>query len=59
MAAFLMRLRRQCAGQDLTEYALMAGFTATAAGAIMPGVAVSISQIFSTVASALSLADAS
>jgi len=41
-------------GQDLIEYALMAGFVAVAAGAIMPGVATSISQIFSKVASVLS-----
>ena len=44
-------------GQDLIEYALMAGFVAVAAGAIMPGVATSISTIFSKVASVL--ADAS
>ena len=46
-------------GQDLIEYALMAGFVAVAAGAIMPGVATSISQIFSKVASVLSSANAS
>jgi len=40
-------------GQDLIEYALMAGFVAVAAGAIMPGVSSSISQIFSRVASVL------
>jgi Flp pilus assembly pilin Flp len=40
-------------GQDLIEYALMAGFVAVAAGAIMPGVASSISQIFSKVASVM------
>ena len=45
-------------GQDLIEYALMAGFVAVAAGAIMPGVATSISQIFSKVASVLSQANA-
>ena len=44
--------------QDLIEYALMAGFVAVAAGAIMPGVATSISQIFSKVASVLSEANA-
>jgi pilus assembly protein Flp/PilA len=38
-------------GQDLIEYALMAGFVAVAAGAIMPGVSSSISKIFSRVAS--------
>jgi pilus assembly protein Flp/PilA len=41
-------------GQDLIEYALMAGFVAVAAGAIMPGVASSISKIFSKVASVMS-----
>ena len=45
-------------GQDLIEYALMAGFVAVAAGAIMPGVAKSISQIFSSIASVLTLAAA-
>ena len=43
-------------GQDLIEYALMAGFVAVAAGAIMPGVATSISTIFSKVASVMSSA---
>jgi Flp pilus assembly pilin Flp len=37
--------------QDLIEYALMAGFVAVAAGALMPGVAKSISTIFSKVGS--------
>jgi len=40
-------------GQDLIEYALMAGFVAVAAGAIMPGVATSISTVFSKVASVM------
>jgi Flp pilus assembly pilin Flp len=40
-------------GQDLIEYALMAGFVAVAAGAIMPGVSTSISTIFSKVATAM------
>jgi pilus assembly protein Flp/PilA len=39
--------------QDLIEYALMAGFVAVAAGAIMPGVSTSISSIFSKVASVM------
>jgi Flp pilus assembly pilin Flp len=43
-------------GQDLIEYALMAGFVAVAAGAIMPGVASSISTIFSKVASVMTAA---
>ena len=47
------RVWKDTVGQDLIEYALMAGFVAVAAGAIMPGVATSISTIFSTVASVM------
>jgi pilus assembly protein Flp/PilA len=43
-------------GQDLIEYALMAGFVAVSAGAIMPGVANSISTVFSKISSALTAA---
>ncbi len=43
-------------GQDLIEYALMAGFVAVAAGAIMPGIATSISTIFSKIGSVMSAA---
>ena len=43
-------------GQDLIEYALMAGFVAVAAGAIMPGVASSISTIFTRVNSIMAAA---
>ena len=55
---FLLRLRiwKDTRGQDLIEYALMAGFVAVAAGAIMPNVASSISTIFSQVTSVLSSA---
>ena len=45
-------------GQDLIEYALMAGFVAIAAGSIMPGVSTSISTIFLKVASSMSRAAA-
>ena len=48
-----IRVLRDTRGQDLIEYALMAGFVAVAAGAIMPGVATSISTIFSKVESVL------
>ena len=51
-----MKALRDTRGQDLIEYALMAGFVAVAAGAVMPGVASSISTIFSKVASALAIA---
>jgi len=49
---------RNTSGQDLIEYALMAGFVAVAAGAIMPGVASQISVIFSKVSSSLTAAGA-
>ena len=52
----LRRLAGQTQGQDLIEYALMAGFVAVAAGAIMPNVASSISTIFSQISSVLSTA---
>ena len=54
--SFLMRTWRDRRGQDLIEYALMAGFVAVAAGAIMPGVSSSISTIFSQVASVMTAA---
>ncbi len=44
-------------GQDLIEYALLAGFVAVAAGAIFPTtIAPNISSIFSKITSTLSLA---
>jgi pilus assembly protein Flp/PilA len=46
-------LQANMAAQDLVEYALMAGFIAVAAGALMPGVAANISRIFSQVGSIL------
>jgi pilus assembly protein Flp/PilA len=50
------KIWREEQGQDLIEYALMAGFVAVAAGAIMPNIASSISTIFSQVSSVLSAA---
>ncbi|HTA68567.1 MAG TPA: hypothetical protein VK776_09830 [Bryobacteraceae bacterium] len=50
------QLWKDTRGQDLIEYALMAGFVAVAAGAIMPNVASSISTIFSQVSSVLTAA---
>jgi pilus assembly protein Flp/PilA len=46
-------------GQDLIEYALMAGFVAVAAGALMPSVAGSISTVFSKISSVMTEAAAS
>lgn len=60
MNKFFLKLQvwRDQKGQDLIEYALMAGFVAVAAGAIMPSVSSSISTIFSKVASVASAAAA-
>ena len=58
MQNFILKLKaiKDTRGQDLIEYALMAGFVAVAAGAVMPGVASSISTIFSKVASVMAVA---
>lgn len=53
-----LRIWKDTRGQDLIEYALMAGFVAVAAGAIMPGVAASISTIFSKISSQMTIAAA-
>jgi pilus assembly protein Flp/PilA len=49
LAVKLQQIAKDTKGQDLIEYALMAGFVAVAAGAIMPGVASSINVVFSKV----------
>ena len=54
--ALKLKAWKDTRGQDLIEYALMAGFVAVAAGAIMPGVSSSISTIFSKVASVMTAA---
>ena len=51
-----MKIWKDTQGQDLIEYALMAGFVAVTAGASMPNVATSISTIFSKVASVMTAA---
>jgi Flp pilus assembly pilin Flp len=58
MKNLFLRLKalKDMRGQDLIEYALMDGFVAVAAGAVMPGVASSISTIFSKVGSVLAVA---
>ncbi len=49
-----LRIWKDTRGQDLIEYALMAGFVAVAAGAIMPGVATNISKVFSKISVSMS-----
>ena len=48
-----LKIWKDAKGQDLIEYALMAGFVAVAAGAIMPDVSNNISQIFSKISSSM------
>jgi pilus assembly protein Flp/PilA len=48
-----LKIWKDAKGQDLIEYALMAGFVAVAAGAIMPDVSNNISQIFSKISSTM------
>jgi len=52
----LQLLLQDKSGQDLIEYAMMAGFIALAAGATMPGIATSISTVFSKVGSTMMVA---
>ena len=51
-----LKIWKNVQGQDLIEYALMAGFVAVAAGALMPTVASSISTVFSKVGSVMVVA---
>jgi pilus assembly protein Flp/PilA len=51
-----LQVMKDTRGQDLIEYALMAGFVAVAAGAVVPGVADSIKVIFSKLGNVMSAA---
>ena len=53
---FLANLIKDRKGQDMVEYALLAGFIAVAAGALLPSISTSISTIFSRMASVVSAA---
>ncbi len=55
-AVWAVRIWKDTKGQDLIEYALMAGFIAVAAGALVPNVSASISTIFSRINVSLSAA---
>jgi len=59
LAVRARNLKQNVKGQDLIEYALMAGFVAVAAGALMPNIASSISTVFSKITSILTDAAAS
>jgi Flp pilus assembly pilin Flp len=49
----VLRLLADARAQDMVEYALLAGFVAVAAGALLPPVADSISGIFSKLQSVI------
>ena len=59
LAVMGRNLKQDIKGQDLIEYALMAGFVAVAAGALMPTVSASISTVFSKIGSVMADAAAS
>ncbi len=48
---FFLRLSQDEKAQDMVEYALLAGFIAVAAGALLPPIADGISMIFSKMTS--------
>lgn len=48
-----LRLWKDARGQDLVEYALLAGFVAVASGIFIPDVSASMSKIYSRLASKL------
>jgi Flp pilus assembly pilin Flp len=54
--SFILTLTRDEEAQDMVEYALLAGFIAVAAGAILPNISESISTIFSKMSSLVLLA---
>ncbi len=54
--SFILTLTRDEEAQDMVEYALLAGFIAVAAGAILPNISDSISTIFSRMSSLVLLA---
>ena len=49
----VLRLARDKTGQDLIDYALIAGFLALVAGAVMPSVAEILGKIFGDISSAI------
>lgn len=56
LALWSVVLWKDTRGQDLVEYALLAGFVAVAAGALLPTISQSVSKIFSRMSSVLTAA---
>lgn len=59
LSVWITELARDAQGQDLIEYALMAGFVAVAAAASMPNINSNLSTVFSKVSSVMTVAAAS
>lgn len=56
MTRFIVRMQlilQDNSGQDLIEYAMMAGFVALGAGAVLPSISTGISTVFSKVGSVI------
>jgi len=58
-ASLKLKIWKDTHGQDLMEFALLAGFLAAASGFTLPQVAASISSVFTTVAAILAGTDGS
>jgi Flp pilus assembly pilin Flp len=58
-AVLSLKIWKDKHGQDLIEYALMAGFIAVASAAVMPQIASSISTVFSKISSVMAATAAS
>jgi Flp pilus assembly pilin Flp len=56
LKAFCLKLRKDVAGQDMIEYALMAAAVAVGSAAVLPSANGAISTVFSKVGSVLVLA---
>jgi Flp pilus assembly pilin Flp len=54
LQSLVIRLIHDDKGQDMVEYALLAGFIAVSAGALLPPIADNISVIFSRLGSVVS-----
>ena len=54
LQTLVQRLIEDKKGQDMVEYALLAGFIAVAAGALLPTISDNISTIFSRMGSVVS-----
>ncbi len=59
MKNLIARFVRDDQGQDLIEYALLAGFVSLAAAAVLPGLGTAVSGLYTTVQTQVTAAAAS